>query len=107
MRINALTQMIQSELKKIDNAKKGSLNASESSSKKSQDKTEISEIAKRLSSESSSIESITSNITSQPDIRLEKIEEVKEKILNGYYDSPEFLDRLATKLLDEFGIRKR
>lgn len=105
MRINAITQMIQSELKKIDNAKKGSVNSSESQ-KKSEDKTEISEVAKKLSSENTSIESITATVNSHPEIRIEKIEEIREKILSGYYDSPEFLDKLATKLLEEFGIKE-
>ncbi|MCX7726307.1 MAG: hypothetical protein N2053_05615, partial [Chitinispirillaceae bacterium] len=68
MRINAITQMIQSELKKIDNAKKGSVNSSEAQ-KKNVDRTEISEIAKKLSIETPSIESITSTVNSHPDIR--------------------------------------
>ena len=48
---------------------------------------------------------ISASLATQNDIRPEKIQEVQEKIKNGYYNSPEFIDQLATKLLSEFGIK--
>jgi anti-sigma28 factor (negative regulator of flagellin synthesis) len=52
------------------------------------------------------IDIVNSKIASEPDIRPEKIAEVQEKIQNGFYNSDDFVDKLATKLLDEFGIKQ-
>ncbi len=40
-------------------------------------------------------------IDNTPDIREDKIQEVKAKIANGYYNSDEFIDNLAQKLMNE------
>jgi len=40
-------------------------------------------------------------IDNSPEIRDNKIQEVKAKIANGYYDSDEFMENLAQKLMDE------
>ena len=104
MRINAVTQQIQSELKKVENAKKVEKNQNPVR-KIPVDHSEISSGAQRLSSTKASIDTITSTIKAQSEIRTDKITEVQEKIKNGYYNSPEFIDRLAEKLLAEFGIK--
>jgi anti-sigma28 factor (negative regulator of flagellin synthesis) len=52
------------------------------------------------------IDIVNLKIASEPDIRPEKIAEVQEKIQNGFYNSDDFVDKLATKLLDEFGIKQ-
>jgi anti-sigma28 factor (negative regulator of flagellin synthesis) len=44
-------------------------------------------------------------MSAQPEIRSEKIDEVKRKIESGYYDSEEFIDKLADKLLKDFGVK--
>lgn len=104
MRINAITQSIQSEFRKVEGAKKAE--KSHNSTKSSLvDKSDISVGAQHLSSTKASIETISASISAQEDVRTEKITEVQEKIKNGFYNSPEFIDKLADKLLSEFGIK--
>ena len=104
MRINAVTQSIQTELRKVDSAKKAE-KAPTGAKMRQIDRSEISAGAQQLSSTKASIDAISASLATQEDIRPEKIQEVQEKIKNGYYNSPEFIDRLATKLLSEFGIK--
>ena len=104
MRITALTELLNTETKKIESAKK-----TEGTSKSKTvptDRTEFSSKAQRLNETKAQIDVINTKIASEPDIRPEKISEVKEKIQNGFYNSDEFVDKLATKLLDEFGIKQ-
>ena len=105
MRINAVTQSIQTELRKVDSAKKAEKNQSSAKTRPS-DRSEISDGAQRLSTTKASMDVIGASLAAQDDIRPEKIQEVQEKIRNGFYNSPEFIDRLATKLLAEFGIKE-
>jgi anti-sigma28 factor (negative regulator of flagellin synthesis) len=46
-------------------------------------------------------------LAGEPEIRKEKVEEVRNKINQGYYNSPEFVDKLAEKLLTFFGISEK
>jgi hypothetical protein len=39
-----------------------------------------------------------------PDVRAEKVQEAKEKIASGYFNSPDFEDKLADRLMKEFGF---
>ena len=104
MRINAVTQSIQTELRKVDSAKK--TDKKDISAKvRPADRSDISAGGQQLSSTKASMDVISASLAAQDDIRPEKIQEVQEKIKNGYYNSPEFIDRLATKLLSEFGIK--
>jgi anti-sigma28 factor (negative regulator of flagellin synthesis) len=105
MRINAITQPLQSELRKVENAKKTE-KASAAGKNVPVDRSEISAGAHKLSSTKASIDAITTTLQTQADVRTEKIDEVQQKIKNGYYDTPEFIDKLATKLLAEFGIKE-
>lgn len=107
MRINAVTQPITSELKKIESARKNDRDSRVSSNKPllPADHSEISSDAQKLSKTKAQSEAIVSTIAAQPEIRLDKIEEVKHKIENGYYNSDDFIDKLADKLLKEFGVK--
>lgn len=104
MRINAITQSIQSELRKVESAKKTE-KSQHSAKTLPVDKSDISVGAQRLSTTKASIETISASISAQDDVRTDKISEVQEKIKNGFYNSPEFIDKLADKLLSEFGIK--
>ena len=104
MRINAVTQSIQSELRKVDSAKKADKNHASAKTRPT-DRSDISDGAQRLSSTKAAMDVISASLETQSDIRPDKIQEVQEKIKNGYYNSPEFIDQLATKLLSEFGIK--
>lgn len=103
MRITAVTQSFQSELRKLDTARKA-----ENSQKfkgLQVDSSEISAGARRLSESKAQVETISTQVASQPEIRFDKVEEVQEKIKSGYYNSPEFIDKLADKLTQEFGAK--
>jgi flagellar biosynthesis anti-sigma factor FlgM len=56
-------------------------------------------------SKSSEVETARSHIEALPDIRADKVEEAKAKVQSGYYNSAEFHDTLADKLLKDFGLQ--
>lgn len=106
MRIDALTQPFATELKKIDNARKtekegktGKLSVT--------DRSDFSSSSQRLSTTKAELETISASLSAQPEVRTEKIAEVKQKIESGYYNSDEFVDKLADKLLNEFGFQNK
>lgn len=105
MRISAVTQSMQSELRKVDSIKRGEKPV-KSSKAMPVDKSEFSQSAQSANATKAAIEVIATSISSQSDIRTDKIQEVREKIKNGFYESPEFIDKLAEKLLAEFGIKE-
>ena len=105
MRIHAVSQSLQSEFRKVENAKKADEKSLASAKTVPVDKSDISVGAHRLSTTKASIETISASISAQDDVRTEKISEVQEKIKKGFYNSPEFIDKLADKLLSEFGIK--
>ncbi len=103
MRIGAISEILNSEAKKVEASKK-----TESSSQSKAvplDKTELSAKGKRLNETKAQMEVIATKLANEPDIRQEKIVEVQEKIKNGFYDSEEFADKLANKLLKDFNIQ--
>jgi len=103
MRISAIHELLNTEAKKVEGAKK-----SESTSKAKvfpTDKTEFSSKAQRLNETKTQIETISSKIAAEPDIRTEKVAEVQEKIKNGFYETDDFVDKLADKLLNDFNIK--
>jgi flagellar biosynthesis anti-sigma factor FlgM len=103
MRINAVTQSLNAELRKVDNAKKADKDQ-KAAKASSADRSEFSSNAQRLSETKASFETINASVAAQPDVRSEKIAEVKQKIESGYYNSEEFIDKLADKLMKEFGM---
>jgi flagellar biosynthesis anti-sigma factor FlgM len=104
MRINAVTQPLSAELRKIESARRTE-KETKSARSSAADRSEFSANAQRLSETKAQFEAIAASLESQPDIRPEKVAEVREKIDQGYYNSDEFIDKLAGKLLAEFGIK--
>jgi flagellar biosynthesis anti-sigma factor FlgM len=104
MRIAPLSEPVNTELRKADAVKK----AADKPAKRPfpADRTEFSSQSTRLSDAKAESEVMAAHIANQPDVRPEKIAEVKHKIENGFYDTEEFADKLADKLLEEFGIKK-
>jgi len=102
MRLDPISSKIISELKKVENARKGDKNDIKVSHK--HDSSIFSSKAQRLSETSANIDIVASQLANEPEIRIEKVEEVREKIKKGFYNSPEFIDKLAEKLLSDFGI---
>jgi flagellar biosynthesis anti-sigma factor FlgM len=104
MRINAITQPLAHELRKIEGAKKADKEI-RSARTPPTDRSEFSANATRLSETKAQFETIAASLASQPDVRPEKVAEVRGKIESGYYDSEEFIEKLADKLLREFGMK--
>jgi flagellar biosynthesis anti-sigma factor FlgM len=104
MRINMVTQPLNSELRKVEGAKKAE-KENKNGKLSSTDRSEISSGAQHLSETNAQFETIAASISAQPEIRTEKIAEIKSKIENGYYNSDDFIDKLADKLLNEFGVK--
>jgi flagellar biosynthesis anti-sigma factor FlgM len=105
MRINALTQTYNAEFRKIENARKAEKDA-KTGKAPIVDQTEFSSSAQRLSDTKAELQTIAASISAQPDVRMDRIAEVKQKIENGYYNSDEFIDKLANKLTKEFGFQE-
>ena len=85
----------------IDNNKK--LNKASSKiqqQKRGNDKVQISEEARKLAEE----QKIQKALENAPDIRKDKIAEVKAKMANGEYDKPEVLNSVAEKLMKALGL---
>ncbi|MGE5669907.1 MAG: flagellar biosynthesis anti-sigma factor FlgM [Fibrobacterota bacterium] len=101
MRIHAVSQPYSAELRKIENAKK--VDKDQKAGKA--DKSEFSDGAKRLSETKAQFQAIEASLSVQPEVRMDKITEVREKIENGYYNTPEFLEKLTNKMMNEFGFK--
>jgi len=72
--------------------------------KQAGDKVEISSEAKKLQ-DTSNLNSIAAKtVKDTPDVREDKITEIREKINEGFYDQDNIATVLADKLLKEFGI---
>jgi hypothetical protein len=77
MRISAIHELLSTEAKKVEGAKK-----TESTSQSKTfplDKTEFSSKVQRLNETKAQIDIVSSKLASEPDIRPEKVAEVKEK----------------------------
>jgi len=105
MRINAITQPLSAELRKVESAKKTDKDSRTSRAAAHVDRSEFSANGTRLSATKAQFETISASVAAQPDIRPERVAEVKQKIQRGFYDSSEFIDKLADKLLAEFGMK--
>ncbi len=108
MRLTPISNKIASELKKVENAKKSpkAYSAPKKASFSKQDSSSFTSDARRLSESKAQADIAAARIAMEPDIRVEKVNEVKKKVANGYYNTSEFADRLAEKMCDVFGIKK-
>ncbi|MGL1935687.1 MAG: flagellar biosynthesis anti-sigma factor FlgM [Fibrobacterales bacterium] len=70
------------------------------------DSVTISDNAKKLSTEDSEVLNAKARVKATPEVRQDRIDAVKERIASGYYDSEEFQDKLADRLMNEFGIKE-
>ncbi|MCL2688302.1 MAG: flagellar biosynthesis anti-sigma factor FlgM [Chitinispirillia bacterium] len=105
MLINKISQSIYNELRKLDggqraekeqnanNAKKGGAKASDS------DRSELSSNGKLRSEANEDISGIAAMVKAQPEMRADKIAEAQAKVNSGFYNSAEFAEKLADKML--------
>ncbi len=99
MKIDRISQIFGMDLQKVAN---GGKSPDKSEKPIKGDSVSLSKKAKELSS--SSTESIAQHINALPDVRAGKVQEAKEKIASGYFNSPDFEEKLADKLMKEFGF---
>ncbi|MFH0919055.1 MAG: flagellar biosynthesis anti-sigma factor FlgM [Fibrobacterota bacterium] len=102
MRIQSIVSQFNVDaVKKIDQGRKA---ASASKAPRATDSSSISSDAQRLSATASDINTVKTQAAAQPEIRAERVQEVKERIKSGYYNSEQFIDSLAEKIMKDFGI---
>ena len=100
MEIKRISQVFGVDLQKVS----GSGKTPEKTEKAGKsDSVSLSKKAKDLAS-SSDTEAVARRLEALPDVRPEKVQEAKEKIASGYFNSPDFEDKLADRLLKEFGF---
>jgi flagellar biosynthesis anti-sigma factor FlgM len=100
MKIEHISQLYGSDLQKVGGGGK----TPEKTEKTARaDSVTFSKKAKELASSSAS-DSISAQVKALPDVRAEKVQEAKEKIASGYFNSPDFEDKLADRLMKEFGF---
>jgi flagellar biosynthesis anti-sigma factor FlgM len=102
MRIHAIRELLSPEMKKAEGTKKAEPVKKTSAA----DRTELSSNAQRLSTTKAEIDIVATQISHQPEIRQDKVAEAKQKIQDGYYNTPEFMDKLADKMALDFGAKK-
>jgi flagellar biosynthesis anti-sigma factor FlgM len=100
MKIDRISQIFGMDLQKVS----GSGKTPEKTDKVAKsDSVSLSKKARELSS-TSDTESVARHVRAMPDVRAEKVQEAKEKIASGYFNSPEFEEKLADRLMKEFGF---
>jgi flagellar biosynthesis anti-sigma factor FlgM len=99
MKIDRISQIFGMDLQKVSGSGKGP-EKTEKTTKS--DSVSLSKQAKELSS--SSTESIARHVDALPDIRADKVQDAKEKIASGYFNTPQFDEELASRLMKEFGF---
>ena len=103
MRIPAITEAYNAELRKVDSQRRsGKLQPR--SKTDSADSSEFSSDAQRLSETKAQVDAVSTKINSSPEIRYDKVEEARQKVKDGYYNREEVVDKLADKLLEQFGF---
>lgn len=70
---------------------------------RAEDSVQLSGKSRKMSAEAEKA-SVTQRVNASPEIRQDRISEVQAKIKSGYYDSPEFQDKLADRLMNHFGF---
>lgn len=106
MRLDPIKHQIASEIKKTENARKVSTDSKIRSHTPKADSLSFSSDARQLNETNADSDIVKTQLSVETDIRPDKIAEVRKKMEDGYYNSPEFIEKLATKLLKEFGIEK-
>lgn len=100
MKIERIQQVYGADLQKVA----GSGKPPEKTEKTTKsDSVVVSKKAKELAS-SAAASSVSAHVKALPDVRADKVQEAKEKIASGYFNSPEFEDKLADRLMKEMGF---
>lgn len=68
------------------------------------DTVDISKEARNLEQ---TVENLKTVVREIPDVRDAKVEEVRAKLKDGFYDRPEVIEEVANKVIDAFSIKKQ
>ena len=99
MRIDKVNNSLYTYMKQKIDAQKKLEEGKKNNKKKDVDKVEIKNSETKVND---GIDiSAKARINAINDVREDKIEEVKKKIESGYYNTPEFIEKLADKLIDD------
>jgi anti-sigma28 factor (negative regulator of flagellin synthesis) len=101
MQLNALKSVVAAEFRKYDGVSKKEDAKNENIAKKS-DKTLLSSEARNAGQASTDVKILSARIAAEPEIRTDKVEQVRERIQSGFYNSEEFAGQLADKLIKDF-----
>ncbi len=101
MKINQISQAYGIEIQKAAGNKKEVTNSEKPARG---DTVEVSKKARELGKTSAEATATAQRAASLPESRHEKVEDVKRKIADGYYNTPEFSDKLADRLIKDFGL---
>lgn len=88
----------------IQQAAKGQVRKQEEVTKKSADKVEISSEARSMQVNKNLAADAADKLRIEPEIRLDRISEVKKKIEENYYDSREAMEKVAETLMRNLRI---
>ncbi len=104
MRLESVQNAITTELRKVDNSKKENTSSKSSTYTRKADKASLSSDAKNVSETKASASVVAARIQAEPEIRQDKINEIRRKLDDGFYNSSKFADQLADKLIKDFGL---
>jgi flagellar biosynthesis anti-sigma factor FlgM len=106
MRLESINNMASAEFRKVNTSStKKKTDALEKNERVTRsDSTSLSSNIERANSAEASARMISARINAEPDIREEKVAEVRSRIESGYYDSSKFAEKLADKLIENFGF---
>ena len=102
MRISPIQTQILNEIRKSDPVARKSASSKYSSASSGTDSVGFSAGAQKLSASSTDTSAAVIAMSAAPDVRQDRIDEVKKRIASGYYNTAEFTDKLADKLAKDF-----
>jgi len=104
MQLGAIQSTIAADFRKHDGVSRKEDAKSSVYANKKTDKASISSESRSAAQTASTAKALSARVESQPDIRLDKVENVREKVNSGYYNSQEFAGNLADRLIRDFGF---
>lgn len=70
------------------------------------DEVSVSKEARSLQESQGSVETTAARVSSLPAVRWDKVDEVREKIQNGFYETQSFRSDLADRLIRDLGLNE-
>ncbi len=104
MRLESIQSAMSAEFRKVDGTKKSASTNKAATYTRASDKTSLSSDARGVSEQESSARVVAARIDAEPEVRADKISEIRQKLDDGFYNSSQFADQLADKLIKDFGF---